>query len=372
MRASEIRHTSLATAVGRWAGLGPYYAMFPSEFAFEVVEEFSTSGSAVLDPFAGRASSIYAAAATGRTGLGIEVNPVGWLYGRVKLRPASKSQVLSRINEIALLSKDLDDASAKALPEFFAICYTPRVLRFLITARQSLRWQVNSVDATLMAIILVHLHGKRCQSLSNQMRQGKAMSPAYSVRWWMAKGLEPPDIDPVGFMIGRIERRYSHGSPPLGSSSVLLGDSIELLPRVAQSLDGGELRPFDLLFTSPPYYAVTNYNYDQWLRLWMLGGPDHPTQSQGPWRGRFAGQLAYNELLHEVFTSCASMMSRDAVVYVRTDARSFTFQTTIAALSKAFPAKRITTIERPLARKTQTALFGDKSEKPGEIDIILR
>ena len=31
-----------------------------------------------------------------------------------------------------------------------------------------------------------------------------------------------------------------------------------------------------LFFTSPPYYGVTNYFYDQWLRFWLLGGPLKP------------------------------------------------------------------------------------------------
>ena len=59
---NENGNTSYSTAVGRWMGLGPYYAMFPMKFAFDVVNEFSRPGAAVLDPFAGRASSVYAAA----------------------------------------------------------------------------------------------------------------------------------------------------------------------------------------------------------------------------------------------------------------------------------------------------------------------
>ena len=35
---------SLQSPIGRWSGLGPYYAMFPKEFAFEVIENFSKPG----------------------------------------------------------------------------------------------------------------------------------------------------------------------------------------------------------------------------------------------------------------------------------------------------------------------------------------
>mgnify|MGYP000651514924 CR=1 FL=1 len=44
--------------LGRWVGLGPYCAMFPSTFAFEIIDRFSKPGNVVPDPFAGRATSI--------------------------------------------------------------------------------------------------------------------------------------------------------------------------------------------------------------------------------------------------------------------------------------------------------------------------
>src|SRR5438093_10211262 len=95
----------LSTAVERWSGLGPYYAMFPVEFAFNVVREYSNPGARVLDPFAGRGTSVYAAAASGRSACGVEINPVGWVYGRVKLGPAALPNVLRRISEISQLGR---------------------------------------------------------------------------------------------------------------------------------------------------------------------------------------------------------------------------------------------------------------------------
>jgi len=223
-----------------------------------------------------------------------------------------------------------------------------------------------------MAIILVNLHGKRSQSLSNQMRQGKAMSPAYSVRWWADNDLTPPLIDPVRFLIDRVEWRYAKGLPNLSRGTMTLGDSTSQLPKLVQKVDRGEMKPFDLLFTSPPYFAITNYNYDQWLRLWMLGGADHPVRTGGPWQNKFDSKTKYCRLLEQVFNGCAAVMSRSATVYVRTDAREFTCQTTLDSLQSAFPKKHLDVISRPFTRSTQTALFGDKSPKPGEIDIVLR
>jgi hypothetical protein len=40
-------------------------------------------------------------------------------------------------------------------------------------------------------------------------------------------------------------------------------------------------------------------------------------------------------------------------------------------LKEVFPKKQIQQTLRPFIGKTQTQLFGDKGEKPGEVDILL-
>ena len=63
------------TATSRWAGVGPYYAMFPAAFCDKVIQEYSSKGDTILDPFAGRGTSLYSAATAGRNALGIERIP---------------------------------------------------------------------------------------------------------------------------------------------------------------------------------------------------------------------------------------------------------------------------------------------------------
>lgn len=367
------RGRSFESAIDRWASVGPYYAMFPIEFAFEVIRQYSTPGQAVLDPFAGRASSIYAAATQRRTAVGIEINPVGWLYGRAKLAPAREAAVLQRLQVIAEYALQIDEAKARALPEFFRHCYAPGVLRFLVAAREFLSWRHDRTDGTLMTLILVYLHGKRGATLSNQMRDGKAMAPDYATRWWTERAMTPPDVDVVPFLTKRIKWRYKQGIPrPGATGQVRLGDCTSLLKRLGGEVTRGQRSPFDLLFTSPPYLAVTNYHYDQWLRLWMLGGSDRPQAQEGRWARKFEGRNDYVTLLNTVFVRCAAAMRRRAAVYVRTDAREFTLAATVDALTAAFPQRRISQVARPLVRRSQTALFGDKESKPGEVDLIIR
>ncbi len=156
----------------RWAGVGPYYAMFPFHFAEKVVKKYTKPGGIVLDPFAGRGTAVFAAAINDRSGIGIEINPVGYVYTAAKLSPAHRNAVLARIEQLASNGWRFRAAS-EGLPRFFKRCYCKAVREFLVTARQWLNWRHNKVDRTVMALLLVHLHGKRNDSFSNQMRQNE-------------------------------------------------------------------------------------------------------------------------------------------------------------------------------------------------------
>ncbi|HEX8342266.1 MAG TPA: DNA methyltransferase [Tepidisphaeraceae bacterium] len=358
-----------STAASRWAGVGPYYAMFPTEFADRVIAKYTSHGDTIIDPFAGRGTAVFSAAASGRCGVGVELNPVGWVYAQAKINPATKTDVLSRLAEVAKLCAM--DQCLPDLPEFFTWCFTPDVRRFLVAARRHLNWRQSKVDWTLTAILMVNLHGKREASLSNQMRQTKAMSPDYAINWWRERGMRPPKVDPVEFLTQRINWRYTHGTVEAGDSFVYLGDSTERLAAVKKRVKALSLPNAQLLLTSPPYCGVTNYHYDQWLRRWVLGGPPEAVAAGGRHRGKFYDQEKYKRLLYDVFTEAKPVLRRDAVVYVRTDYREVTLRATVEVLREVFPRKRMFRYARQIDKKTQTHLFANKVEKSAEVDVVL-
>ena len=91
-----------------------------------------------------------------------------------------------------------------------------------------------------------------------------------------------------------------------------------------------------MFFTSPPYYGITHYHKDQWLRLWLLGGENQPLWSHGEYKGRFNSKSEYKELLEKVFGDAAQIMDETGTIYIRTNSRDFTKITTIEALNKFF------------------------------------
>ncbi len=357
-------------AHSRWAGIGPYYAMFPAEFADQVIAEHTKQGDTVLDPFAGRGTAVFSAATQGRCGVGMEINPVGWVYARAKLAPSEKGMVAERFAELGRLADSYGDA-AKKLPPFFHHCFTRKVRRFLVAAREELAWRRSQIDCTAMALLLVNMHGKREASLSNQLRQTKSMSPDYAIAWWKERDLEPPDVDPVAFMKKKLDWRYAKGRPARTESRVYLGDSLLRLPELGRRMDKLGIRPARLLLTSPPYYAITNYHYDQWLRLWLLGGPPNALRAGGAVCGKFEHRQRYRDLLRQVFSKASDLLADDATVYVRTDRREITYTTTTEVLKEVFPDKKLRSEVKPFTRPTQTRLFGDHAVKEGEVDLIL-
>jgi hypothetical protein len=362
------------TAARRWAGIGPYYAMFPSAFCDAVVKKYCRRGETVLDPFAGRGTALHSAATTGRHALGIELNPVGWIYAQTKLCPADKDDIDRRLVEIQNFANRNSNAEFD-LPPFFRHCFSANVRRFLLCARDLLDWRRNPVDRTLMAFLLVHLHGKSSDSLSNQMRQTKAMAPQYAVAWWKERGLTPPKIDPIEFFRKKFAWRYAKGTPRTKRSKIYLGDSANVLRDLRGDLSRRGIQRPALLLTSPPYFGITNYHYDQWLRLWLLGGPptDRRTSNYytGKHRGKFANEEVYRQLLLTVFGRAAQLIRSDGIVYVRTDRREPTLAMTREVLKAAFPRHRFRMIDRPIKGKTQTRLFGNKDPRLGEVDLVL-
>lgn len=359
-----------ASPDARWAGVGPYFAMFPTHFSDNVVRRYSEPGDCVLDPFAGRGTALFSAVRQTRSAIGIEINPVGWLYAKAKLSPASQASVQSRLVDLGHRADRYADEAA-ALPAFFHAAFARHVRRFLMAARSELNWRRDRTDWTLMALLLINLHGKAGSSLSCQMRQTKGMSPSYAVAWWRAHDLRPPDLDPVDFMRERIAWRYRHGRPKRRRAAVYLGDAVDVLPRLAREHSERSRAKVKLIFTSPPYQATTNYFYDQWLRLWLLGGPTAPRSTHRAHERKFESSSAYSDMLVRVFKLAAAVAAPDATVYVRTHARPATLVATRRALRGAFPRHHERSYARPYPTATQTALFGQET-RYGEMDLVLK
>ena len=349
-----------STAAGRWYGFGRYYGMFPQSFVHDAVINLTKPEETVLDPFCGRGNGPFAATVLGRDALGIDVNPIAWLYAAAKLQPAATpEQVTARLSKIAKARRPNDSRSRS---RFETMAWAPPVRALLRAARRELDWRESIVDRTLMAFITLHMQDKLGSGLSNVMSPTIAFSPTYAVKWWTEKGfLQPPDVEPVAMLEDKIHRRYQHGVPPQASGTVLLGDS-------RQELSQQSLADAGLLVTSPPYCGVTDYWNDHWIRLWMLGDPFRKNWTKS---ARFENQKEYQDLITGVFKESKKHLKKGAAILVRSDQRRSTAEMCVAAMKEVWP-------RRQLFERTTTAPYpgisnnhGRGGHKAKEIDLLM-
>jgi hypothetical protein len=125
------------------------------------------------------------------------------------------------------------------------------------------------------ALVLGSLHGESDKSqsyFSNQMPRTISTKPLYSIRFWQERGLVAPERDVFAVLRKRLDFRYQ-SSPPQKRATVFEMDMRELHRHLAKERIG-------LVITSPPYLDVTNFEEDQWLRLWFLGNKPRPTYNE--------------------------------------------------------------------------------------------
>ncbi len=287
----------------------------------------------------------------------MDLNPVAYVFAAAKTDPEPVAgSVLDRIGQVAAAVMHEDSIPQN---EFQDWAWCPRALGFLRAARRLLDWRNSRLDRTLMAIILVHLHGKAGNAISNQMRQTKSMAPTYAVNWWSKRDQRPPEIDPVAYFSAKVLWRYRRGIPQGPTARIEFGDARAVLPRARMR--------FSMLLTSPPYWQVTNYRVDNWIRLWMLGEGALPSWEVSQ---RYGHRERYVTMLNEVFAAAAQLMEPDATIYVRTDARTFTRDATTQAVERLWPDRTIFA-QHGRGKRSQTLHYGDSSPKPGEVDLFL-
>ena len=353
---------SFSTPAGRWARLGPYYAMFPIPFVSEVIRLFAKPGKTVVDPFCGRGTVPFIAMANGVRAVAADINPVAWIYSKTKTDPHPRLDEVKR--RIGQIREAVSPDDCRSEHEFQELAFCTDALAFINASRRELDWRNCRLDRTVAAFLIQHLHDKRGQGLSNQLRHSRAMSPGYCIRWWRSRGYDqPPKIEPHTFLQRRAEWRYAKGIVEPRQTprpSIGLGSAYDSLPELPSSAD--------LVLTSPPYCNVTNYRSDNWLRLWVLGeGPSLPDWDS---EQKFTDPEKYSIMLSDCFHSTLERCSPQTVWYIRSDARQQTRQIIKNTLDNLLPSHRRYENPAPYQSATQTALYGDGAIKPGEIDLL--
>ncbi len=335
----------------RFHAICPYFAMFPEAFAEKWIKRLTREGETILDPFCGRGTTAFTAALAERRSISCDTNDVAYCITKAKLQPPCLRSLKARVTKLHKLFRPTQWVErARTCPEFFQFAFSESTLAQILFLREYLDWRNSRTDTMLAALMLGSLHGDSGSNyLSNQMPRTISTKPGYSIKFWQKRKLEAPERDVFELLRERAEFRYET-PPPLCESLVVHSDMRRLFTHVVNWK-----LPIRCVITSPPYLDVTNFEEDQWLRLWFLGGPPFPTTSRLSKDNRHVIESRYWSFIADMWSSLGSILSSDAHIVIRLGSRklspsrlssmltssSFTSQRRVCLISK-----RVSIIQR--------------------------
>ncbi len=342
--------------------------MFPEAFAETWLDRLTRRNDVVLDPFSGRGTTAFQSLLMGRRAVACDVNDVAYCLTKAKTDAPRLSSLKRRINQ---LEEGFDGRrwhhAAEKATEFFQYAFHTTTLQQLLYLRETLRWRDNRVDTMLAALILGSLHGEMDTSdsyLSNQMPRTISTKPAYSVRFWKKQRLKAPERNTFQLLRSRASFRYE-SEPPEGEAIVLHRDMRDL-PRIRETLP----QRISCVITSPPYFDVTDFEEDQWLRLWFLGGPARPTSGRLSRDDRHSFEAEYWRFIADMWRSLGAVVSRTAHIVIRIGSRKVSPDRLAKTLnaSSVFSNRRVELIGQEISeiQKRQTGAF-----RPGTVGVSM-
>jgi hypothetical protein len=342
--------------------------MFPESFVATWIERLTRPGDYILDPFCGRGTTPFQALLMERKAIASDINPVAYCVTRAKTNSPSLSTVRRRLT---MLERKFDsdewELACNQLPLFFHWAYSSFTIRQVLYLRSELRWKSSDIDCFIAALVLGSLHGESSISpsyISNQMPRTISTKPAYSIKFWKERGLRPPVRNTFDILRRQIDYRYK-SEPPEGRATVWQMDMREL-PRAKQMLP----KNIRCVITSPPYLDVTSFEEDQWLRLWFLGGPPHPTYRKISRDDRHENPDAYWRMVADMWRTLGLILAPKADIVVRLGGKTYTPDRLIEMLraSSAVGKRQVRLISHEVSeiRNRQTDAF-----RPGTKGCLL-
>ncbi len=289
----------------------PYFTMFPLDYPYGILSKYGKKGDLILDPFCGRGTTLFASRLLGMPCVGIDSSPVAAAIAEAKLANTTPEKILNSLKMILR-----SERKVKYIPkgEFWNRIYSKEVLYDICKIREALIEDCSSESRkALRAIFLGALHGPvgktKYSYFSNQCPRTYAPKPKYALKFWKARNMKPPQVSILEIVEERARRYYSGNGVGI-SGKVIRGDSREekTFKRVPAKVK--------LIITSPPYFGMSTYIPDQWLRLWFLGGDSSVTYS-APKQFSHGSESNFINQLKEVWKNVGNISTKQAKLFIR-------------------------------------------------------
>lgn len=364
MTMKDILETSnLTDPKIRLNAICPYFTMFPLAFPYRILRKIPKN-ELVYDPFCGRGTTNYASRLLGITSYGVDSNPIAYAVAQAKLIYANPETIIKRCREV-LQNTQIDATPAG---EFWQWAYSPFTLEGICKLRKYFisKPNLDKTDIALRAIILGVLHGPKMKLqasyLSNQMPRTFATKPDYSLTYWKKNRIMPDEVNIAELVGRRANYIFNKQLPQQSEGRIILGDS-RTIARITN-------KKFSWIITSPPYYGMSTYEQDQWLRNWFMGGSSKVNYSNKAQLKHWSEKV-FIEDLSKVWANTAKKCSPEAKLVIRFGALPSKSNRTPSDLIKeslrlADCGWKLTTIRtagEPIAAKRQANQFKNSTGK---------
>lgn len=175
----------------------------------------------------------------------------------------------------------------------------------------------------LKGVVSGILHGPSNMFLSLSMKDTVSSTPGYVERYVKEHGLVKPNRTIFACAMNKARRCLSAGIPDR-KGTIFRGDA-RSVPMPDESVD--------FVLTSPPYLSVLDYSWNNWLRVWWLGGNRREEQQK---LMRSGMENTYRKFMCEVCREMFRIMKADtAFVIVVSDVKRAKANGTVNVINSA-------------------------------------
>ena len=243
-----------------------YRACFKPQLPRFFIDQLTTEGDTVLDPFMGRGTTLIEAVLRNRYAVGCDVNPLSKVMCGPRLTPPTLDEVTARL-------ETLDLSYIGALEEDLLVFYHEDTLRELYALRdyfKNLGDKADSVDNWIQMVATNRLTGHSNGFFSVYTLPPNQAVTADRQRIINEKRNQVPEYRDTRSLILRksksllrnLEATNLDSFKTYGKKSkIVIGSSTEIQEIKAKSVS--------LVVTSPPFLDVVDYATDNWLRCWF-------------------------------------------------------------------------------------------------------
>ena len=245
-----------------------YRACFKPQLPRFFIEQYTSPGDLVYDPFMGRGTSIIEAALLSRRIAGNDINPLCTVLTEARLNIPTYDEVEERLRKIRLNPSVKSDIDLSMFYHIGTLGEIVSLKRYLV--RRKSRQQEDYIDKWIRMVATNRLTGHSAGFFSVYTLPPNQATSAASQKKINKTRKQKPEYRDVKSLILKKTRSLLRSITPEQIRVVNgIGKSAQLSSLSAHLTSHIKNNTVQLTVTSPPFLDIVQYSSDNWLRCWF-------------------------------------------------------------------------------------------------------